>query len=65
MDNGLIFPYRHLSDPAEASDAKHGRLPDPFGVNEADSATRTRIRQAAERRRKVVPPVSGSTGARV
>ena len=53
MDNGLIFPYRRNIAPAELSDAKHGRSVDVFGRMLTDSVTRTRIRQAAEGRRKV------------
>ena len=53
MDNGLIFPYPRNNDRVEASDAKHGRSVDVFGRMLTDSVTRTRIRQAAEGRRKV------------
>ena len=56
MDNGLIFPYRRNNDPAEASNAKHARLKDDFGLISTESVTQTRIRQAAEGRRKVAHP---------
>lgn len=56
MDNGLIFPYRRSNARVEAHDAKHARLPDPFGVMVVESVTRVCSRQAAEGRRKVAHP---------
>ena len=56
MDNGLIFPYRRSNVRAEARDAKHARLADPFGVMLVESVIRSCIRQAAEGRRKVAHP---------
>ena len=56
MDNGLIFPYRRNIVHAEASDAKHARFPDAFGLMGTESVTRSCIRQAAEGRRKVAHP---------
>ena len=65
MDNALIFPYRRSIPPAEASDAKHARSGDVFGRIQAESVTRTRIRQAAEGRRKVALPGYGYVGLSV
>ena len=56
MDNGLIFPYRQNNGPAETSNAKHAKRPVTFGSPGAESVTQTRIRQAAEGRRKVAQP---------
>ena len=65
MDNGLIFPYRQNIDRAEPSDAKHARSKEVFGRILTESVTRTRIRQAAEGRRKVALPGYGYTGSSV
>ena len=44
MDNGLIFPYRRNNDPAEASNAKHARLSEDFGLRATKSVTQACIR---------------------
>ena len=65
MDNGLIFPYRRNNDPAEASNAKHARDQEDFGLSDLESVTQTCIRQAAEGRRKVALPGYGYVGLSV
>lgn len=65
MDNGLIFPYRRNIVRAESSDAEHARSGDVFGLILAESVTQSRIRQAAEGRRKVALLGYGYTGSSV